>query len=119
MIFKKLLLYLPYVVFAILIILVFTLFRSLRKEDNNGYKETLSALNRVIEAKDEVIQSKREQNEMLDKLLVGYEKRDSTYQKLIADLQPKYKANDKKLENIPVVIRSLSKDSLRIAAFNY
>lgn len=116
---KKFLPYLPYVVFAILIILVFTLFRSLRKEDYNGYKEILSAKDQVIAAKDEIIEAKKGQNAMLDKLLVGYEKRDSTYQKLIADLQPKYKDNDKKLENIPVIIRNLSKDSLRSAAFNY
>lgn len=116
---KKIIPYLPYMVCALLIILVFVLFRSLRKEDNDTYKQVIKAYQLALDAKQEVIDSKKEQNQVLDNIIIGYEKRDSQYQRLIADLQPRYKANDNKLENIPSTIRNLSKDSLRFAAINY
>lgn len=106
------------VVIILTAIIVITIFRSTRSSDS-GYKQ-------LIEAKDETIKAYREQREALTKLsdekdknIAASEKQDSIILTLLLNNKPKYIINDKKSENIPAAVRSLSKDSLRLSAITY
>lgn len=104
------------VVAIIGIILLVRVLKGSGNTDNTNYLELVKAKDETIKAKDEVIASKNEQNVAQDVVIADGKKLRDEYLKLVSDLQPKYKANDIKYQNIPIAIRNLStKDSLRRA----
>jgi hypothetical protein len=103
------------VVSIIVIIFLVRIFGG-HKMDNSDYLKTIKAQDEAIRAKDSIIAIKNVENAALDKQVEDGNKLRDEYLKLIGNLQSKYKANDIKYQNIPIVIRGLStKDSLRRA----
>lgn len=111
----------PYIVVALLIVLVFVLFRSLRSEDDSRYKEVLSAYEQLINAKDEVIAARKELNEQLDNQIYALEKRDSTLNAHFTQNQVIYSKINDQLKNIPDRIAAIANndDSIRAVFSRY
>lgn len=114
---KRFLPYIPYVLVALLIVFVFTLFMSLRKEDNSSYKKVIEVYDQLLKSKDEVIASKKELNLQLDDRISDLEKRDSVLEIHYNQNQVIYSKLNDQLKNIPTRIAAIANndDSIRAA----
>lgn len=109
---EKKILYAVAAVVAIAIILL--LARSLTK---NKMPESTNM--EIIKAKDETIQVLKENQVILTNIISDQTKRDSILAVQSLANQPKYIINERSLQNVPVIIRDLSKDELRRRAIDY
>ncbi len=87
-------------------ILISNIVTSFKKTDTGNYKQ-------VIEAKDETIKAVEMQRDILLNLRVEADRKDSLLVEALKNNQPKYKANDKKLQTITTDVNSYTKDELR------
>lgn len=95
----------------LLLILVITLFR--KSKEVPDHKALIEAYDKAIAANEKVIQL---QEEIKKELRADRERlyvRDSLIVQSLLNNQPKYVSNEKKYNQIPVTVGSLSKDELR------
>lgn len=93
-------------------ILISNIISSFKKTDTGNYKE-------LIEAKDETIQAVKGQRDILLTYIAAADKKDSILVEALKSNQPKYKANDKKLQDVIADVNNYTKDELRRAFAEY
>lgn len=100
------------VVAIIIIALLISVLRGTRQRDDTVFRE-------LIKAKDETILSEKAHRESLEKQAEERHVTDSLLTIAIENNKPKYITNDKKFNDIPAVVRDLTKDELRRSAIDY
>ncbi len=93
-------------------ILISNIITSFKKTNTSGYKE-------LIEAKDETIKAVGMQRDLLLTFIAAADKKDSILVEALKSNQPKYKANDKKLQDVIANVNNYTKDELRRAFAEY
>lgn len=103
------------------IIMAIFIFSMLGKKirPTNSTDAISKAYQEAIKAKDETIGLLRENNAALDDRIAANEKTDSILLARINTNQPKYKANDKKLQDVSAAVNSLDADQLKREYANY
>lgn len=101
----------------LLLIMVITLFRKSKEVPDHkaliqAYDKAIAAHERTILLQEEIKQELRADRERLYA-------RDSVLIKSILENQPKYNTNEKKYNQVPVAVNSLTKDELRRELSNY
>jgi len=95
----------------LLLIMVITLLR--RGKDVPDNKALIEAYDKAIAAKEQVIALQEQIKEQLERDKQLLMSRDTFLIKTLVSNQPKYISNEKKLNQIPITVGSLSKDEFR------
>lgn len=110
----------------ILVVIIGAVLLTMFFKGSGNIDELIKAKDETIKAQDKAMQAIRGErdayvlmNKEKDKSIAESERKDSLYHLAIINNQPKIKANEKRYENIPAVVSSWSKDSLRLAAWSY
>ena len=101
----------------LMLIMVITLLK--RGKDVPDNKALIEAYDKAIAAKEQVIALQEEIKEQLEKDKQLLMSRDTFLIKTLLGNQPKYISNEKKYNQIPVAVGSLSKDELRREVADY
>lgn len=105
---------------AICILLMIFLWTMLKKKEQpQDYKPIITAYDKAIEAKDQVITIINDHNYDLDKRILDHQLIDSILLQSLLNNQPRYKANDKKLQDINRTVPDYTKEQLRRELSDY
>lgn len=106
------------IVSIILLVFVMTMLRR-KTETPKEYKQLIEAYDKIIAAKDETIQLRKEMNESLSVQIRSHQQKDSLLLIQLITNQPKYTANEKMYNDIPVRVSNLTVDELKREFSNY
>ena len=96
---------------------VFNIFKRGKSIDTTTYKKIISLQDSLIKSKQDIIDTKNEQNTQLNQQIASHEKQDSILLKTFLDNQKNYKLIDARIKNIPIEIARIrnNDDSIRAA----
>lgn len=100
------------IVLALLLVInLVTIFKKKPQPVDN--RPLIEAYDKIIAAKEELIQLRKEINESLSTQIKSHQQKDSLLLVQLITNQPKYISNEKKYKDIPVRVSSLSVDELK------
>ena len=102
---------------AIGVLLLIMLIRKDKPEPDN--REAIKAYDVALQTKQQFIEYLKEDNAWMDNHIRELRERDSVLLSKIISNQPKYTANEKRLNEIPAAVNNLDKTQLRREFANY